>query len=291
MPFADMSVGAACSLMLRVVREPLVQFIVLGAAVFAVSQYVKERSDGHTIRITPTQVQRLAEIYRQQYGRAASPDELGGLVNQQVEQEILYREALRLGLDQDDDIIRRRLVQKVVFLQQDLSIPAPPAEKQLLEYYRAHPNRYRQPPTVTFTHVYFSTDRQGEEQAQAAARAMGFALNRAGLTRTTDRGDRFPGSDDFVALSEEALARVFGRQGLTQAIFEVEIKHWSAPLRSGFGWHTVYVSAREPSRQRSFEEAEENIRRDFLEDQRTRRTVEAMARLRQPYRIVRGSHP
>src|SRR5207248_576918 len=101
------------------------------------------------------------------------------------------------------------------------------------------------------------------------------------------QGDRFPGPSDFTALSQGELARVFGEEGLSEAIVTVESKRWSAPLRSGFGWHTVYVSARQPGRQAAFEEIAEDVRRDYIEAERDRRNAGALAKLREHFKIVR----
>jgi len=271
----------------RIVREPFVHFVLLGAALFFVSHYLEERSRFTRITITREQVQGIAENYRLQYGGLPSVQQLDTLVNNFIREEIFYHEALKLGLDADDEIIRRRLVQKYEFLQQDLATPAEPTQSQLLDYYHEHLDQYRRPPAVTFTHVYFSTDGRGESRAREAAQALASSLNLRGLSRAVDDGDRFPGPYDFTALSQDELARVFGKEGLAQAIFEVEPNHWSQPLRSGFGWHTVHVSARDPGRQATFDEARDDVRRDYIQGARDQRNAEMIAKLRRSFAIVR----
>lgn len=271
----------------RIVREPFGHFLLLGAALFALNHYLEERSRFTRITITPDQVQGIAENYRLQYGVQPSPRQLDSLVDSFVREEIFYHEALKLGLDRDDEIIRRRLVQKYEFLQQDLATPAEPTESQLRDYYERHSEDYRRPETVTFTHVYFSPDGRGDIAAQQAAEALASSLNLQGVTRAVDQGDRFPGTYDFAGLSRDELGRVFGKEGLAQAIFTVEPNHWSPPLRSGLGWHTVYVSARQPGRQAAFEEVRRDVRRDFIEAERERRNAEALAKLRRSFEIAR----
>lgn len=270
----------------RIAREPFVHFVLLGAGLFALSHYLEERSRFTRITITQDQVQGIAENYRLQYGALPTAQQLDSLVESFVREEIFYHEALALGLDRDDEIIRRRLVQKYEFLQQDLAAPAEPTESQLRQFYERHLDRYRRPETVTFTHVYFSPDGRGEVAAQRAADALASRLNPQGLTRAVDQGDRFPGTYDFSALSRDELGRVFGREGLTQAVFEVEPNHWSPPLRSGLGWHTVYVSARQPSRLARFEEVRGDVRSDYIEAERNRRNAATLAKLRKRFEIV-----
>jgi peptidyl-prolyl cis-trans isomerase C len=271
----------------RIVREPFLHFLLLGAALFASGHYLEERSRLTPITITKDQIRRIADGYRMQYGIPPSAAQLERLVDRFIEEEISYREALKLGLDREDEIIRRRLVQKYEFLQQDLSTPAEPTHSQLLDYYQKHLDRYRELERITFTHVYFSPERRGEEGAREAAEELASSLSLRGTTRAVDQGDRFPGPTDLTALSREELARVFGDGGLTQEVFGLELNRWSAPLRSGFGWHTVYVSERQPGRQAAFEDALQEIRRDYVEAERTRRNTETLAELREHFKIVR----
>jgi peptidyl-prolyl cis-trans isomerase C len=271
----------------RLAREPFVHFVLLGTVLFFVNHHLEEQSRFTRIAITRQQVQGIAENYRLQYGGLPSVQQLDALVNNFIREEIFYHEALKLGLDADDEIIRRRLVQKYEFLQQDLATPTAPTQSQLLDYYHEHLDQYRRPQTVTFTHVYFSTDGRGENRARDAAQSLASSLNLRGLSRAVDDGDRFPGPYDFTALSRDELARVFGKEGLAQGIFEVEPNHWSQPLRSGLGWHTVHVSAREPGRQATFDEARDDVRRDYIQSERDRRNAETIAKLRRSFVIVR----
>jgi peptidyl-prolyl cis-trans isomerase C len=268
-------------------REPFLHFVLLGAVIFGLSHYLDECARFTRITITQDQVRSLADNYRLQYGGFPTPQQLQALVDNFIKEEILYRQALKLGLDVNDEIIRRRLVQKYEFLEKDLATPAEPTASQLREYYRQHPDRYLRPATVTFTHVYFSLDGRGDRGARDAAQTLASNLNRRGATRAADQGDRFPGTADFSAVSREELGRVFGREGLAEAIFGVELNHWSAPLRSGFGWHTVYVTSRQPAKEAPFEEVRETLRVDYLEGQRDRRNTEAFAKLREGFQVVR----
>jgi parvulin-like peptidyl-prolyl isomerase len=102
-----------------------------------------------------------------------------------------------------------------------------------------------------------------------------------------EEGDRFPGNSDFAAVSRDELGRVFGTEGLAEAIFSVTPHQWSTPLRSGFGWHTVYVTARQPSQEAAFGDVRQTVRLDFLDAERDRRNAEAFAKLQASFRIVR----
>ena len=271
----------------RVAREPFLHFLLVGALILLLTHYLARRSQSPHITVTQYQVQALADNYRLQYGAAPSDQQIAALVNNFIKDEIFYRQALRLGLDKDDEIIRQRLVQKYEFLQQDLSAPSEPGETQLRKFYKKRLDQYRAPEQVTFTQVYFSPEQRGEEGARTAAEELASHLNLQGLTRAADQGDRFPGAYDFTAVSRDELARVFGQDGLSEAVFGVELHRWSAPLRSGFGWHTVYVDALKPDRQASFEEVRKDVRRDYLEAERNQRNADALAKLREHFVIDR----
>lgn len=275
------------SFLSRVLREPIVHFMALGGMLFLLTHVLGQQRPFSRITITKDQVNRMADNYRLQYGSLPSSSQLEVLVEKYIDEEVFYREALKLGLQQNDEIVRRRLVQKYEFLQQDLSTPADPTNSQLEDYYRQHLNLYRVPERVTFTQVYVSPDHRGERAARTEAVALALRLNRRGSTRGVEQGDRFPGPQDFTALTQEELVRVFGEEGLAQDIFRVALKRWSAPMRSGYGWHTVYVSATEAARQATFLEVRDQVRRDWVESVRAQHNALALSSLRAQFTIER----
>ena len=283
----DKRTSGLSGFVLRVLREPIVHFVLLGGILFALNHTFEEHVRFSRITITEDQIDRMADNYRLQYGDFPSSSQLEALVDKYIDEEIFYREALKLGLDRKDEIVRRRLVQKYEFLQQDLSTPTDPTDAQLSDYYRQHLAQYQIPERVTFTQVYFSADHRGELGARTAAEALASSLNRRGITRAVEQGDRFAGPNDFTARSHQELMRVFGEEGLAHDIFGVERKRWSTPLRSGYGWHTVYVSAREPARQAAFAEVRDQLQRDCIESVRAQRNAQALASLRAQFTIER----
>jgi hypothetical protein len=275
------------ALLYRAVREPFLHFVILGAGLFFLNHHLEERARFTHIAITKDQARGIADNYRLQYGAYPDAGQLESLVEAFTREEVFYHEALKLGLDKDDEIVRRRLVQKYQFLQQDLTIGREPTDSELRAWFTAHPDPYRIPARLSFSHVYFSADQRGEAGAQQAARQLAAQLSAAGVQRAADAGDRFPGPQDFSALTEDETAKVFGKDGLSTALFGLAPGHWSEPLRSGFGWHVVYVNAREPGRAATFDEVRDNVRRDYLEAARAARNAEVYAKLRKGFEIVR----
>lgn len=275
------------SFLRRAAREPFLHFLLLGALLFAVNEYLEVRSRFTRITITQDVVKGIAANYQLQYGMPPSPQQLDSLVDEYIREEVFYHEALKLGLDRDDEIIRRRLVQKYEFLQQDLALEQNPTQEQLKAYYAQHSRDYRTPARVSFTQVYFSTDSRGEEGARADAERVAAALKGQGVTRAVEEGDRFPGPTDYAAASGEELSRVFGKEGLATDIFEVKLNRWSEPIRSGLGWHLVYVSEYRTAQLATFEQAEDTVRRDYLEAVRSTRNADVYAKLKRGFVIVR----
>lgn len=271
----------------RAAREPFLHFIALGALLFAFNEYLEARANFSRITVTRDDVAGIITNYQLQYGITPAGEQLQALIDQFVREEVFYHEALRLGLDKNDEIIRRRLVQKYEFLQQDLSIAREPDQAQLLAYFKDHALQYQLPAKVTFTQVYFSPDDRGEDSARNAAQRLRTQLQATGAIRAAGQGDSFPGSIDFSALTRADVARVFGTGELTDEIFKQPTGEWSPPLRSGLGWHLVYVNAVQPARVASFEEVADAVRRDYLDAQRTRHNAEAFAKLQKSFTIVR----
>lgn len=268
----------------ELLSEPFVHFLLLGAALFGINQHLEAKARFTHIAITPQIVRGIAENYRLQYGALPTPERLDALVDARIREEVFYHEALRLGLDKDDEIIRRRLVQKYEFLQQD--VVADPNDSELHAFFAAHKQRYEIPPTISFSHVYFSTDTRGAEAYDHALRTAA-TLAASNVDRAVEAGDAFPGPTDFAHASQAELARVFGQQGLTSEIFRLEPHRWSRPIASGLGWHLIYINDRAPAHVPTFEDVREVLRRDYVEAAQAQRNAAAYEKLKLGFVIER----
>ena len=262
-------------------------FILLSALLWAIYAHFQSPSPPSRITVSKIMTSQLAKHYQQQYGAEPSPQQLAALVDTAITEEMSYREAIRLGLDQDDEIVRRRLIQKYEFLQQDMAASRDPTPAEIEHFYAQHLERYILPARLTFTHVYFSPDRRGDVGARDSAATIAAALNAKGLARGANEGDPYPGPADFAGVTSAEIARVFGREGLSADIASVPVGHWSSPLRSGYGWHTVYIITRNPSRQAPLDEMRGQVKQDFLETERERKNAEAIAAMRSRFQVVR----
>ncbi len=150
----------------KAAKEPLLQFLLIGAAIFALyGIYAPQENSGQerTITITAGEIDWMETSWKKRWGRPPTPEERQGLIKAYVKESVMYREALAMGLDKDDTIIRRRLAQKLEFLSQDLAKPAPPAEEDLKAYFIAHTDRYQTPDLITFTQIFIDPDKRGDQ--------------------------------------------------------------------------------------------------------------------------------
>ena len=268
-------------------HEPFFQFIALGALLFAGSEYINTRESTPHIVLTRMEVAGIENNYRLQYGASPTAAQLQSLIDRYIQEEVFYREALKLKLGDNDEIVRRRLVQKYEFLQQDMGAPQSPTDAQLKAYFESHEGQYQIPERVTFSQVYFSVDRAGEAAAQARALRVLKLLEARGVTRAPELGDSFPGAADYAEVTPTQVRRAFGSGSLDDELFELSPGHWAGPFRSGLGWHLVYVTARASASLPGFDEARDRVERDYTDSARATRSAEASARLKARYAIER----
>jgi PPIC-type PPIASE domain len=266
------------------VSEPLVHFLALGACLFAAFALWGRSDVGESNRIVVTRgtIDSLRQSWQQTWGRDPTSAELDALIEDHVREEILYREAVALGLDRDDTIVRRRLRQKVEFLYEDLTEPPEPTDVELEAYLEAHEAEYRIEPRYTFAHVYLSASR-GSAAAADAAHALA-ELRRTGAN-AVGHGDSFLLGRAFDALPRNDVERIFGGT-LASALDAAALGEWSGPFESGYGLHVVRLSERAPGRRPTLDEVRAAVRRDW-EAARRRDANETMIReLRERYVVV-----
>jgi hypothetical protein len=270
----------------RALSEPLFHFFIIGLILFVAGAQYKRATSEYRIEVTPERVDHLALAYRLQFGATPSPSALEAMIDRWVDEEVLYREGLALKLDRDDEIVRRRIVQKMQFLQQDLQAPAEPTDAQLQAYYDAHQSRYATPAQVTFSHIFFSPDRGGDEAARQRAVAALTGLNDA-TQRAPDRGDSFPDLYDYSDFGPTQAMRLFGPTPLAQMLFLAPVGQWAGPYRSGYGWHLVYVQSRRPPATPPLSAVRDQVRADEMADDQAAANRRAFAATRARFTVVR----
>lgn len=229
-----------------VLREPLVQFLLLGGLLFLVFEWRGTSGGPGSTRIVVSrgQVEHLASGFARTWQRAPNEAELKGLVDEYVKEEIATREAAALGLDLDDAVIRRRLRQKLEFLVEETTVPAPPTDAQIQAWASAHPDAFGAEPRLSFRQVYVSRDRRGAGAARAEAEALLLRLRAGGPRIPTDGlGDPtlLPAEGPLGPLRE--VSRSFG-EDFARKLVAMEPGQWTGPVESSYGLHLVLVRER-----------------------------------------------
>jgi len=271
-------------------REPLVVFVLIGALLFAVNNWRNtaqgREDDVYQITLTEDDLAQMAVALRVEGIEQLSPEQLQHLLDARVREEVVYREALAMGLDQNDTIVKRRMVQKMDFLAEDLSALREPTRDELQQWLDSHPQDFVIPPRATFRHIYFSSHERGSAVRDAAAAALESARGLAVDAPAVDTlGDRFMFQDYYAERTPEQVAQDFGGD-FSRALFQLQPGAWSEPIASGFGWHLVFVDTLVPARAPRFEEVEGEIRAQWMADQRARFKDAAYEVMRAKYDVI-----
>jgi peptidyl-prolyl cis-trans isomerase C len=277
------------ALVRRWLREPLVHFLLLGALIFAVYDLVNSpggrTAQANQIVLTKDDLRQLAVVWLTQGRAPPTADEMRALVEQKVREEILSREAVALGLDKDDEIIRRRLAQKMDFLAADVAALQDPGEAELRAWFAQNSGRFALPPRVSFRHLYFSFDR-GPGTHEAAVAALAKIVGKpVAAAEAAAAADPFMFRDYYGDRAPEQIAKEFGPD-FAKALFQLEPGTWQGPIRSGYGWHLVFVDATEPGRIPTFEEIEPDIKSAWLDQKQQEIKRAAFAAMRARYTVV-----
>lgn len=222
----------------RLLYEPLVHFLLAGAAIFAFFALNPEPDDpaSRTINLTRADQARLSVNFAEVMGRPPTEAELGALIDRWVREEVLYREALRLGLDDGDAVIRKRLAQKMDIIAASAAEAQTPDTATLAQWRRAHPDRFAQDVKLTFDQLYFTS----RSRAVVAKTLLGGGADWTKVGDALSLPARFEGADRGVIARE--MGEEFGR-ALEQL---APGPTWQGPLESAFGWHLVRLRAKEP---------------------------------------------
>ena len=264
--------------MKRILREPLLQFLLLGLLLFAANGLFAWRPSSGPRRIVVTQgrIESLATAFSLTWQRRPTAAELDGLIRDYVREEAAVREAIALGLDKDDVIIRRRLRQKLEFASEDAASRAEPSEAELRAWLAAHPGDFGVDPTFTFSHVYLSPEKRGTTLARDAAQILARLRRMGPRADAASEGDPFLLGHRFEALPARDVKSQFG-EAFAARLVTLPIGRWEGPIESGYGMHLVLLHQRADARTPALGEVREAVRREWSNAQR----VAAIERLYQ----------
>lgn len=253
----------------RVLREPLVQFLLAGAAIYLVLGWFGSDVDPASRTITLSKEERagIALGFERSAGRPPTDTEMDGLVDRWVREEVLYREALRLGLDREDAVVRRRLSTKMDELAGASAETASVSEETLQSWLKEHPERFADDGSVSFDQRYFaSEDAARQAVAQGEPRGVSISL-----------------PESVAGKSAREVREIFGQQ-FAQGLSVLEpSENWQGPIPSGFGWHIVRLTARETGTVPPLADIRDRVEADW-------RNATIADRREAAYRVLRDSY-
>jgi len=269
----------------KLLKDPLLHFVLIGAAIFAFFRVAGDdpAASARRIVVTEEEVASLTQALAMLAGRAPGEDDLRQLIEPRIREEVLYREALALGLDRDDSQIRQRLVEKMTFLTEDLHSAAPPGDAEVAEFYAANAELFEEPATRTLEQVYFSPSENGAELMAAAEAGLARLRNGEAVERVGNAGTLAP---RFDAATAESLRRELG-QDFADAVFALDADgQWHGPIRSFFGAHLVRIVASTEPRRPPLDAIRDRVASAFDAERRRRANESAYQDLRARYDIV-----
>ena len=236
---------------------------------------VMSADEDKNIFVSDQEILSLISAWRSQVGRDPTDDELARIINNLIDEEILYREALLLGLDQEDTIIKRRLAQKISFLKEE-SIPEIPTTEELNQYYKNNKENYYIEPSFTFTHYYFSENNNSLERSQQALKAL--------QDNSKVKSDPFYLGKTFANEPLRNINTNFG-ESFSKELITADLNVWNGPFESTYGHHIVYINSVNPGYIPEIEEVLRQVEVDFLQIKREQAVKGFLNNIRSEYTI------
>jgi len=265
----------------RIVREPLVHFLLIGLALFLYYGRVapgvgSERS----IVVSEAQVDDLGRRFQATWNRPPTAQELSGLVDSYISDEILYREGKTLGLDRDDAVIKRRVRQKLEVMAEEAGERAAPTDAELTAYLNAHAEKFARAALVSFEQLYFDPAKPGVEARIAAASA---ALGAGGAPDALGDSTMLPYRIDREGI--DTVVHGFGSD-FASALQRMPKGEWSGPVQSGLGVHLVRVTSWTPSAPAPLDAVRQEVQREWEYERRKRAFDASYEAMRAKYDVT-----
>jgi len=273
----------------RLLTEPLIQFLVIGACIYgayALFGTPEEDFRDTTIVVDSNRINAMISQWESRWNRLPTRAEIDGLIQVYIREDVLYRQAVAMGLNEDDPITRRRMAQKLQFLTSDLSQMQQPREGELEQYFSEKAGSYRGEDMISFTQVFIDPDKREDATLGDAAEILA-QLKAAGEpdSETIQLGDRLMLQNNFSSATELDIRRQLG-SGFAEVVMTLEPGQWHGPVLSGYGVHLVYVYEFVEAPPAVFENVQARVLEDWHEQKREQFNADFLESLKSRYQIV-----
>ena len=273
----------------RLFTEPLIQFLVIGASIYgayALFGTPEEDFRDTLVHVDSNRINAFISEWESRWNRPPTKEEIDGLIRSYIREDVLYRQAVEMGLNEDDPITRRRMAQKLEFLTGDLAMMVEPEEGELEAYFDENEAAYRQADQLTFIQVFLDPDSREEATLDDAAELLA-ELQAAGLpdAQNLQAGDQNMLQNYFQSATTLSIARQLGN-GFTESVMKLEPGKWHGPVLSGYGVHLVYVYDHQVAPPAEFEDVKASVLENWQLEQREEFNAEFLESLKERYEIV-----
>lgn len=267
----------------RLLQEPLLHFLLIGAGLFLFYEVSQERipDTPNRILISPGQLEQFQAQFKRTWMRQPTQEELDRLIKGYVRDEVYYREALALGLDQNDPQVRQRMRLKLEFLLDDITAEKPPSDTLLAAFLQEHSQRFFVQPKVSFKQVYLNPDKR--VYIDTDAKRILKQLQEGVAVETL--GDRTMLPFELTQSTKYDIGRSFGDDFATSVV-KLPVGDWDGPIYSEMGVHLVRVSEHQAGYLPKLEKVRDQVERDYMAQHRQERKDKAYEKLREGYEVV-----
>lgn len=275
------------TLITRLLREPLVHFLIIGAGLFLLFGWkgnpasLQAGPQSTTIIVARDTINQLVAAFNRTWMRPPTEGEIESLVENYIRDEVYYREAIAIGLDRGDAMIRRKLRQKMEFILEDIAAQTEPTDEELVRFMSEHPERYLIDPQIAFRQVYVNRDKRGDS-AEEHARLVLERLNGGADPDSLGDQSMIDHTTDLSSLWE--IRRQYG-DSFGKQLLELEPGRWKGPLRSGFGLHLVFIEERVVGRMPELKEVRDAVKRDWAVALQKKLKDDVYAKIRERYTV------
>ena len=281
--------------MKRLLREPLLHFLLIGVVLFTAYRYLQPARSAapssKEIQLSVDELSQLAVLFQSQWRRDPTTEEFERMVEQKVQSEVLYREGLALGLDKNDEIVKRRMAQKMQFLAEDVAAAHEPTIEELKAWYAKNTDKFTMPKRISFRHLYFSPDRRGKNTRDDSAKLLARLTGQPqGVKLPESSTDQFMFQEYYRDRATDYIGKEFGPQ-FALAVEKLPKDSWQGPIESGFGWHLVFVDTAIPGRVPDFEEIEADVKTAWLREEKAQGWQKAYQTMRAKYTVLLPAPP
>ena len=269
-------------------KEPILHFLLIGVLLYVTYQSFNNylNRDKNIIHVSKEEIQMLDQGWEMRWKRPPTPEEKEGLLRQNIRDKVLYRTAVEMGLDKEDMVIQRRMVQKVEYLGADIIQPPQPNEAELVSYFEEHKNEYKLPEIITMTHLFFDPDKRGDATLVDANEALvRLNLQDDPASNLSGIGDAFMLANYYPGKTELEIRKLFG-SGFTTSVFKLEPGKWHGPVLSGYGTHLVFVHNHEINEVPEYTDVRDLVRDDWMAEKKAELEEQYIDGLLARYEVV-----